>query len=99
MLYDWSRADQDDAAGAGAPAGTFFDETGTGAANPYAAMASSAMLLDCLGYAEAATCLRDCLRVAARGRTATRDLGGTATTDDFTATVLDLVERRLRGHG
>jgi hypothetical protein len=75
MLYDWSRADQDDAAGAGAPEtgfglfepvhGSAPDIAGTGAANPYAAMASSAMLLDHLGYAEAPTCLRDCLRAAA----------------------------------
>jgi isocitrate/isopropylmalate dehydrogenase len=68
--------------------GSAPDIAGTGTANPYAAMASSAMLLDHLGYGRAATCLRDCLRAA------TRDLGGTAGTDEFTATVLDLLERR-----
>ncbi|MBO3747568.1 isocitrate/isopropylmalate dehydrogenase family protein [Streptosporangiaceae bacterium NEAU-GS5] len=76
--------------------GSAPDIAGTGTANPYAAMAASAMLLRHLGHDEEATCLRECLRAAAQGGTATRDLGGSATTEAFTATVLDLLERRLR---
>jgi 3-isopropylmalate dehydrogenase len=79
--------------------GSAPDIAGTGVANPYGAMASTAMLLDHVGHGEAAACLRQCLDFAARGPTATPDLGGTATTDEFTATVLRRLERTLRDHG
>jgi isocitrate/isopropylmalate dehydrogenase len=78
--------------------GSAPDIAGTGTANPYAAMASAAMLLAHLGFGGPASCLRECLRAAARGATATRDLGGAASTEDFTATVLALLERKLREH-
>ncbi|HEY7274262.1 MAG TPA: isocitrate/isopropylmalate family dehydrogenase [Actinoplanes sp.] len=78
--------------------GSAPDIAGTSTANPAAAMASAAMLLAHLGYGEEAACLRDCLRTALHGRCVTRDLGGTATTDEFATNVQGLLERRLSGH-
>ena len=69
--------------------GSAPDIAGTGAANPYAAMMSAAMLLDHVGYRCAAGHLRECLCPAAPA----------ATTEQFTETVLSLLRRRLRGNG
>jgi isocitrate/isopropylmalate dehydrogenase len=78
--------------------GSAPDIAGTGTANPAAAIGSVVMLLAHLGYAGEAACLRDCLRTALSGRCVTPDLGGSATTGEFTTTVRDLLERRLRRH-
>jgi isocitrate/isopropylmalate dehydrogenase len=53
------------------------------------------MLLAHLGFAGPAATLRECLRRAVSGGTTTPDLGGTATTEEFTAAVLRLVERSM----
>jgi isocitrate/isopropylmalate dehydrogenase len=78
--------------------GSAPDIAGKGVANPAAAIASVVMLLDHLGFRAQADCLRDCLRTAVCGPCVTRDLGGTASTDEFTTTVLRLLERRLGIH-
>jgi isocitrate/isopropylmalate dehydrogenase len=75
--------------------GSAPDIAGTGAANPYAALMSSVMLLEHLGHHAAAEQLRRCLHRAACGPVVTPDLGGHATTDEFTAVVSNLLEHEL----
>ena len=54
-------------------------------ANPSALLLSALMMLDYMGEGAAAARIRDALgRVLARGAVRTRDLGGTATTTEFT---------------
>jgi 3-isopropylmalate dehydrogenase len=61
-------------------------------------MLSAGMLLDWLGtryrderVADAAVRVEDGVRAAVRGGVSTRDLGGTASTDEFTDAVVDLI--------
>ena len=75
--------------------GSAPDIAGKGIANPYGAMLSLAMLLAHLGYGAAAATLRRCLRTALDGPHRTPDLGGTATTAQFTAAVLRLLEQPM----
>jgi tartrate dehydrogenase/decarboxylase / D-malate dehydrogenase len=74
--------------------GSAPDIAGQGVANPLGAMWSAAMMLDHLGHAEAGKELFDAFaRVLADTPIRTRDLGGTATTDEFTKQVLESIAR------
>jgi isocitrate dehydrogenase (NAD+) len=69
--------------------GTAPDIAGKNLANPTALMMSAAMMLDWLGLTEASRRLdRALLRVYSEGRVRTSDLGGTATTTEFTDAVI-----------
>jgi 3-isopropylmalate dehydrogenase len=90
----------DDRCMAQAAHGSAPDIAGKGLANPIAMMLSSGMLLDWLGrrngdeqLIDAAVRLEDGVRAAVRGGVSTRDLGGTASTSEFTAAVV----QRLAG--
>jgi 3-isopropylmalate dehydrogenase len=85
----------DDSCMAQAAHGSAPDIAGTGLANPIAMILSAGMLLDWLGtrhddprVADAAVRVEDGVRAAVRGGVSTRDLGGTASTDEFTAAVV-----------
>ncbi|MFI7675732.1 tartrate dehydrogenase [Actinophytocola sp. NPDC049390] len=70
--------------------GSAPDIAGQGVANPLGAIWSAAMMLDHLGHPEAASSVMDALtNVLATSPVRTRDLGGTASTAEFTKAVLD----------
>ncbi|MDQ2710677.1 MAG: isocitrate/isopropylmalate family dehydrogenase, partial [Acidobacteriota bacterium] len=74
--------------------GSAPDIAGQGKANPTALMLSSVMLLLHLGEAEAAHKLQNAVEgVYQEGKYLTGDVGGTASTEEFT----DAVLRSLRG--
>ena len=88
----------DDRAMAQAAHGSAPDIAGKGLANPIAMILSSGMLLDWLGTrhgdaraADAAVRVEDGVRAAVRGGVSTRDLGGTASTDEFTDAVVERI--------
>jgi 3-isopropylmalate dehydrogenase len=88
----------DDRCMAQASHGSAPDIAGRGLANPIAMMLSAGMLLDWLGtryrderVADAAVRVEDGVRAAVRGGVSTRDLGGTASTDEFTDAVVELI--------
>ncbi|RZU32396.1 isocitrate/isopropylmalate dehydrogenase family protein [Blastococcus saxobsidens] len=90
----------DDRCMAQAAHGSAPDIAGRGLANPIAMMLSAGMLLDWLGTrhgnpraADAAGRLEAGVRAAVRGGVATRDLGGSASTDAFTDAVVAQVSR------
>jgi isocitrate dehydrogenase (NAD+) len=69
--------------------GTAPDIAGKGVANPSALVLAACMLLDHIGDAGRATRVRTALEATIRdGRTITGDLGGTASTDQFTDAVI-----------
>src|SRR3954463_3414437 len=69
--------------------GTAPDIAGKGVANPSALMLASCMLLEHIGDTERAARIRRALEKTIReGKTVTRDLGGTATTDEFTDAII-----------
>jgi isocitrate dehydrogenase (NAD+) len=69
--------------------GTAPDIAGKGVANPTALLMSAIMMLDHLGEANAARRAEAALhRVYREGRSLTRDVGGTATTAEFTDAVI-----------
>ncbi len=69
--------------------GTAPDIAGKGLANPTALMQSAALMLAHLREREAAQRLHDAIKaVYAEGRHLTRDVGGTAGTEEFTAAVV-----------
>jgi isocitrate dehydrogenase (NAD+) len=69
--------------------GTAPDIAGKGVANPGALILAGCMLLEYLGQGERATRVRRSLEtVIKQGKTVTRDLGGTATTDEFTDAII-----------
>jgi isocitrate dehydrogenase (NAD+) len=69
--------------------GSAPDIAGTNSANPTALMLAAAMMLDYLELVEPATRLRQAVRAAiADGKALTRDLGGSATTTEYTSAVL-----------
>jgi 3-isopropylmalate dehydrogenase len=85
----------DDRCMAQAAHGSAPDIAGKGLANPIAMMLSAGMLLDWLGrrhddpqLVDAAVRLEDAVRPAVASGVSTRDLGGTASTDEFTAAVV-----------
>ncbi len=72
--------------------GSAPDIAGQGAANPVGAVWSCVLLLDHLGHGEAAAALMAAIETSLRDQTTrTRDVGGTATTDDVTSALVDLV--------
>jgi isocitrate dehydrogenase (NAD+) len=69
--------------------GTAPDIAGKGVANPGALVLAGCMLLEHLGQGERALTIRRSLEgVIKEGKTVTRDLGGTATTDEFTDAII-----------
>lgn len=69
--------------------GTAPDIAGKGVANPSALVLAACMLLDHIGDGERASRVRNALETTIRdGRTLTRDLGGSASTDQFTDAVI-----------
>ncbi|MBI0299255.1 tartrate dehydrogenase [Streptomyces sp. PRKS01-29] len=72
--------------------GSAPDIAGRGIANPLGAIWSAAMMLDHLGHPEAATRVTDAIAtVLAKTPVRTPDLGGTATTEEFTDALLELL--------
>ncbi|TCO49855.1 tartrate dehydrogenase [Actinocrispum wychmicini] len=72
--------------------GSAPDIAGRGVANPLGAIWSAALMLDHLGHAEAAADVTDAIAaVLAKTDLRTPDLGGTATTAEFTDKLLDLL--------
>ncbi len=69
--------------------GSAPDIAGQGIANPTALMLGAAMMLDYLGHTDQARHLRGAIRsVIGAGRTLTRDLGGQASTMEYTEALL-----------
>ena len=69
--------------------GTAPDIAGKGIANPGALMLAGCMLLEHLGQGERALTVRRSLeRVIRDGKTVTRDLGGSASTDEFSDAII-----------
>jgi isocitrate dehydrogenase (NAD+) len=69
--------------------GTAPDLAGQGVANPTALLLSGVMMLDYLGEANTARCIEKALyRVYREGGHLTRDMGGTASTAEFTGAVI-----------
>jgi 3-isopropylmalate dehydrogenase len=88
----------DDRAMAQAAHGSAPDIAGKGLANPIAMILSAGMLLDWLGTRhddpralDAAVRVEDGVRAAVRGGVSTLDLGGTASTDEFTDAVVERI--------
>ncbi|MEX2549029.1 MAG: tartrate dehydrogenase [Nitriliruptoraceae bacterium] len=69
--------------------GSAPDIAGQGVANPVGAMWSAALMLDHLGEAEAGTGLERAFEAVLGSGHATKDLGGSATTEAFTDEVLE----------
>jgi isocitrate dehydrogenase (NAD+) len=75
--------------------GTAPDIAGQGLANPLAVLLSACLMLEWMGqHRVAGTIRRSVERVLADGKVRTRDLGGTAGTDEFTAAIVDGLEVR-----
>ena len=69
--------------------GTAPDIAGKGIANPSALLLAACMMLDHLGLGKLADRVRTAIVATIRdGKTVTRDLGGTATTDQFTSEII-----------
>jgi len=69
--------------------GTAPDIAGKGVANPGALVLAACMLLDHIGDSDRASRVRSALETTIReGKTVTRDLGGTASTDEFTDAII-----------
>jgi isocitrate dehydrogenase (NAD+) len=69
--------------------GTAPDIAGKGVANPGALVLAAAMMLDHMGKADVGARVRGALEGALKdGATLTRDLGGRASTDEFTNAVI-----------
>jgi isocitrate dehydrogenase (NAD+) len=72
--------------------GTAPDITGRGIANPTALLMSAIMMLDHIGEADAARNIEQALhKVYREGKSLTRDVGGTASTSEFTNAVISLL--------
>jgi tartrate dehydrogenase/decarboxylase/D-malate dehydrogenase len=72
--------------------GSAPDIAGKGVANPIAQIWTGAMMLDHLGYPEAARAVVAAIeRVVSEGKALTRDLGGTASTREVGAAVAELI--------
>jgi isocitrate dehydrogenase (NAD+) len=69
--------------------GTAPDIAGKGVANPSALILAACMMLEYMNDGERARRIRDALETTIReGKTVTRDLGGTASTDQFTDAII-----------
>ena len=74
--------------------GSAFDIMGKGVADPIGSFWSAVMMLEHLGEATAAKRLMIAIeRVTAAGDAMPADLGGTATTAEVTAAVIDAINR------
>ncbi len=74
--------------------GSAPDIAGQGVANPAAAVWSAAMMLEHLGHDDAAAEVLVALEASlADPKTRTRDLGGTASTQEAGAAMIDLIGR------
>jgi isocitrate dehydrogenase (NAD+) len=74
--------------------GSAPDIAGQGVANPTALLLSAVMMLDHLGESDVAELVRKALMtVLVEGRARTRDLGGTASTQEFTDAVCRALDR------
>ena len=63
---------------------------GQGIANPSALLLAFALMLEALGQNDQATRLRDALsKVVEEGKIVTRDIGGNASTKEFTQAIID----------
>jgi tartrate dehydrogenase/decarboxylase/D-malate dehydrogenase len=72
--------------------GSAPDIAGQGVVNPLAAILSASMMLDHLGMADAAVKVeRAVAGVLAEGKVRTRDLGGTSSTEEVAAAVLEKI--------
>jgi tartrate dehydrogenase/decarboxylase/D-malate dehydrogenase len=71
--------------------GSAFDITGKGIANPVATFWTAAQMLEHLGEADAAARLMKALEHVTAAGILTPDVGGTATTKDVTAAVVDAI--------
>lgn len=72
--------------------GSAPDIAGRGIANPLGAIWSAALMLDHLGHPQAAIDITDAIAtVLAKGTLRTRDLGGSATTGEFTEKLIELL--------
>ncbi|MUV86851.1 NAD-dependent isocitrate dehydrogenase [Natronomonas sp. CBA1123] len=69
--------------------GSAPDIAGEGIANPAATILSAAMLLEHLGYGEEATSVRTAVESVLESGPRTPDLGGSASTEDVTAAIVD----------
>src|SRR5688500_7240230 len=69
--------------------GSAPDIAGQGVANPIGTILSGALMLDHLGLPDEAARLQKAVDAATGSGVLTRDLGGTATTDEVVATVID----------
>ncbi|MGH9865629.1 MAG: isocitrate/isopropylmalate dehydrogenase family protein, partial [Candidatus Acidiferrales bacterium] len=75
--------------------GTAPDIAGKGIANPTALLLSAIMMLEHIGETEAAKRVDQALRKVYReGKTVTRDVGGSATTAEFTRAIIAALEKR-----
>ncbi|MGQ4555098.1 3-isopropylmalate dehydrogenase [Halobellus sp. GM3] len=72
--------------------GTAPDIAGEGVANPSAAILSAAMLLEHLGYVEAAGNVRSAVEAVLESGPHTGDLGGDAGTDEVTDAIIDRLD-------
>ena len=73
--------------------GSAPDIAGRNIANPTALLLAACLMLDHLGLGETASRIRDSVKaVVTAGETVTRDLGGTASTTDFTAAVIEKMQ-------
>ena len=84
--------------------GSAPDIAGRGLADPIAMILSAGMLLDWLGTrhgdswaTDAAVRVEEGVRAAVRSGVSTRDLGGTASTDEFTAAVVERITAEASG--
>ena len=75
--------------------GAAWDIAGEGVANPTATILSAAMMLEWLGYAEAAGSMWRAVEEVLSSGIVTPDLGGSATTIEFA----EAVASRVRGNG
>jgi tartrate dehydrogenase/decarboxylase/D-malate dehydrogenase len=69
--------------------GSAPDIAGQGLANPIGAVGSAALMLDHLGLPEQAARLHTAIEATTAAGILTRDLGGTASTDDVTKALID----------
>ena len=73
--------------------GSAFDIAGKGVANPVATFWTAALMLEHLGEAGASNRLMSAVESVTAGGVRTRDLGGTANTDEVTRAVCAALDR------
>jgi tartrate dehydrogenase/decarboxylase/D-malate dehydrogenase len=73
--------------------GSAPDIAGQGLANPIGAVGSAALMLEHLGLPEQAARLQEAIEAVTAARVLTRDLGGTARTEDVTKALIETLNR------